>query len=69
MTESTEKKNPSTDSICLTQQVQGGAAAPLAPPPRPVSYSSGMTMAITFSHQNDAGHAQALFSIEKISYS
>ena len=45
----------------------GGAAAPLPPPP--VSYSSGMTMAITFSHQNDAGHAQALFSIEKISYS
>ena len=67
MTESTEKKNPSTDSICLTQQVQGGSC-PLAPHP-PVSYSSGMTMAITFSHQNDAGHAQALFSIEKISYS
>ena len=68
MTESTEKKNPSTDSICLTQQVEGGADAPLPPPPS-VSYSSGMTMAITFSHQNDAGHAQALFSIEKISYS
>ena len=37
MTESTEKKNPSTDSICLTQQVQGGAAAPLAPPPAPLA--------------------------------
>ena len=67
MTESTEKKNPSTDSICLTQQVQGGQLPPCPPPP--VSYSSGMTMAITFSQQNDAGHAQALFSIEKISYS
>ena len=33
MTESTEKKNPSTDSICLTQQVQGGQLPPCPPPP------------------------------------
>ena len=47
----------------------GGLRPPWPPPPPPVSYSSGMTMAITFSHQNDVGHTQALFSIEKISYS
>ena len=47
----------------------GGGGGPAAPLPPPVSYSSGMTMAITFSHQNDVGHTQALFSIEKISYS
>ena len=66
MTESTEKKIHLQTQFVWRNRSGGGAAAPLPPP---VSYSSGMTMAITFSHQNDAGHAQALFSIEKISYS
>ena len=37
MTESTEKKNPSTDSICLTQQVEGGQMPPCPPPPPPLA--------------------------------